>query len=129
MNDLMNEVGASKSRARTSNSVAEWISDNGEDLICSLEVERPELVTPPVRSVSAHAFVIDGWVEMDRSADIKVALAMFAVVDVEPFVIQQAVIGHDDEHREPDALAYQLVNNQINGISYRYGRATKIWKT
>ena len=93
MNDLMNERLELQTESEgLSNSVAEWISNNGEDLICSLEVlERDhELVTSPVKvAVSAHAFVIDGWVEMDRSADIKVALGnVCTVVDVEPFVIQ-----------------------------------------
>ena len=116
MNDLMNERLELQTESEgLSNSVAEWISDNGEDLICSLEVlERDhELVTSPVKvAVSAHAFVIDGWVEMDRSADIKVALGnVCTVVDVEPFVIQAggAHHDHDDEHHEPEMppIAYQ----------------------
>ena len=116
MNDLMGERLALQTESEgLSNSVSKWVDDNGEDLICGLEVlERDhELITSPVKvAVSAHAFVIDGWVEMDRSADIKVALGnVCTVVDVEPFVIQAggAHHDHDDEHHEPEMppIAYQ----------------------
>ena len=87
MNELMNERLALQTESEgLSNSVSKWVDDNGEDLICGLEVlERDhELITSPVKvAVSAHAFVIDGWVEMDRSADIKVALGnVCTVVDL-----------------------------------------------
>ena len=116
MNELMNQRLALQSEGEEiSNSVSNWVDDNGEELICGLEVlERDhELITSPVKvAVSAHAFVIDGWVEMDRSADIKVALGnICTVVDVEPFVIQAggAHHDHDDEHHEPEMppIAYQ----------------------
>ena len=116
MNELMNVRLALQTESEgLSNSVSKWVDDNGEDLICGLEVlERDhELITSPVKvAVSAHAFVIDGWVEMDRSADIKVALGnVCTVVDVEPFVIQAggAHHDHDDEHHEPEMppIAYQ----------------------
>jgi len=98
--ELLNE------REELASSVESWTEENGEALLCGLEVlERDhELTTSPVKvAVSEHAFVIDGWVEMDRAHDIRVALGNSClVVDIEPFVIEAGGGHHDhDHHHEP----------------------------
>lgn len=107
LNDLANiRLGLQSEREGLDGAVESWTEENGEDLVCSLEIlERDhELTTSPVRvAVSDHAFIIDGWVEMDRAHDIKIALGgACIVVDVEPFVIEAGGGHHDhDHHHEP----------------------------
>ncbi|HIH79613.1 MAG TPA: hypothetical protein HA303_00150, partial [Candidatus Thalassarchaeaceae archaeon] len=94
--ELLNE------RESLNSDVESWSLENGEELLCGLELlERDhDLKTSPVKvAVTDHAFVIDGWVEMDRAHDIKLALANTCiVVDVEPFVIEAGGAHHDDDH-------------------------------
>jgi len=94
--ELLNE------RESLNSDVESWSLENGEELLCGLELlERDhDLKTSPVKvAVTDHAFVIDGWVEMDRAHDVKLALANTCiVVDVEPFVIEAGGAHHDDDH-------------------------------
>ena len=97
------------------NSAASWRESNADVLHSGLELlERDqELATAPVRAaVTAHAFVIDGWVEMDRSDEIAAALdGQCTVVDIEPFKIQPGggSHGHNDHHphQEMPPIAFQ----------------------
>ena len=118
LNELANSrLSLQSEREELDDAVASWTEENGEALVCGLEIlERDhELTTSPVKvAVSDHAFVIDGWVEMDRAPDIQVALGNSCiVVDVEPFVIEAGGAHHDhDGHHEPVSppIAFQPRN-------------------
>jgi len=95
--------------------VASWSESNADVLLSGLELlERDqEIATAPVRAaVTAHAFVIDGWVEMARADEISSSLeGQCTVVDIEPFKIQPGggSHGHSDDHhhQEMPPIAFQ----------------------
>ncbi|MDP6325066.1 MAG: V-type ATPase 116kDa subunit family protein [Candidatus Thalassarchaeaceae archaeon] len=98
--------------------VASWSESNADVLLSGLELlERDqEIATAPVRAaVTAHAFVIDGWVEMARADEISSSLeGQCTVVDIEPFKIQPGggSHGHSDDHhhQEMPPIAFQERN-------------------
>ena len=97
------------------NSATSWQEANADVLHSGLELlERDqELATAPVRAaVTAHAFVIDGWIEMARADEISASLqGQCTVVDIEPFKIQPGggSHGHNDHHhhQEMPPIAFQ----------------------
>jgi len=76
----------------------DWTNSNGEMLICGLEVlERDhDVLTAPVRiAVSDHAFVIDGWLVMERSDEIQRELRESCLfTEVTPFQMEAGGGGH-----------------------------------
>jgi len=116
----MEEIDAERAtlideQATLENNSATWQETNADALHSGLELlERDqELATAPVRAaVTAHAFVIDGWVEMDRADEIAASLeGQCTVVDIEPFKIQPGggSHGHNDHghHQEMPPIAFQ----------------------
>ncbi|MEE2748111.1 MAG: V-type ATPase 116kDa subunit family protein [Candidatus Thermoplasmatota archaeon] len=99
-------------------SVESWNKSNADVLLSGLELlERDqEIATAPVRAaVTAHAFVIEGWIEMERASEISDSLeGQCTVVDIEPFKIQPGggSHGHGDEHhhQEMPPIAFQERN-------------------
>ena len=84
--------------------IDQWSKSNGEMLLCGLEVlERDhDVLTAPVRiAVSEHAFVIDGWVAMARSKEVRRALKEVCLfTEVTPFEMEAGGggHGHSDHH-------------------------------
>ncbi len=84
--------------------IDQWSKSNGEMLLCGLEVlERDHnVLTAPVRiAVSEHAFVIDGWVAMARSKEVRRALKEVCLfTEVTPFKMEAGGggHGHSDHH-------------------------------
>ena len=81
-----------------------WARDNGESLVCGLEVlERDhDVLTAPVRiAVSENAFLIDGWLVMGRAQEVQEALSGVCLhTEVTPFKIEAGGggHGHSDHH-------------------------------
>jgi len=108
-------AGLTDEQATLENNSASWQETNADALHSGLELlERDqELATAPVRAaVTAHAFVIDGWVEMARADEISASLeGQCTVVDIEPFKIQPGggSHGHNDHghHQEMPPIAFQ----------------------
>ena len=101
-------------QATLEKSLSSWSESNGDVLLSGLELlERDqELATAPVRAaVTAHAFVIDGWIEMARADEISASLQdQCTVVDIEPFKIQPGGGSHghhDHHHQEMPPIAFQ----------------------
>ena len=96
------------------NSLESWAESNADSLHSGLELlERDqELATAPVRiATTEHAFIVDGWVEMDRSDEVMTALSsVCTVVDIEPFKIEPGGGGHGHadhhHHQEMPPIAY-----------------------
>ena len=92
-----------------------WSEENGEMLICGLEVlERDhEILTAPVRvAVSEHSFVIDGWLEMRRADEVIRGLKDSCLhVEINPFEMEAGGggHGHSDHHnsQQMPPIAYQ----------------------
>ena len=116
----MEEIDAERAalideQATLENNSTSWQETNADALHSGLELlERDqELATAPVRAaVTAHAFVIDGWVEMARADEISASLeSQCTVVDIEPFKIQPGggSHGHNDHHhhQEMPPIAFQ----------------------
>jgi V/A-type H+-transporting ATPase subunit I len=84
--------------------IDQWSKSNGEMLLCGLEVlERDhDVLTAPVRiAVSEHAFVIDGWVAMARSKEVRRALNEVCLfTEITPFEMEAGGggHGHSDHH-------------------------------
>jgi V/A-type H+-transporting ATPase subunit I len=97
----------------------EWSESNGEALICGLEVlERDhDVLTAPVRvAVSEHAFVIDGWLVMERSEEVRKELREVCLyTDVIPFEIEAGGGGHGHSdhhhHQKMPPIAFQERNS------------------
>ncbi|RAH07348.1 MAG: hypothetical protein CMA00_000100 [Methanobacteriota archaeon] len=93
----------------------EWTKSNGEMLLCGLEVlERDhDVLTAPVRiAVSEHAFVIDGWLVMDRAEEVQRELSEACLfTEVSPFQMEAGGggHGHSDQHhsQEMPPIAFQ----------------------
>ena len=81
-----------------------WSAEHGGTLLASIELlERDmSLALGPIRvAVSAHAFVLDGWVETSRSEEIREALADTCIdIDIQPFKITPGGGGH--AHHGPE---------------------------
>ena len=92
-----------------------WKKENGEMLVCGLEVlERDhDVLTAPVRvAVSDHAFVIDGWLVMERADEVRSKLGSTCLfVEIEPFEIEAGGGGHGHSdhhhHQEMPPIAFQ----------------------
>ena len=92
-----------------------WANSNGEMLLCGLEVlERDhDVLTAPVRiAVSDHAFVIDGWLVMERSDEVQRELSESCLfTEVTPFQMEAGGggHGHSDPHhsQEMPPIAFQ----------------------
>ena len=93
----------------------DWANSNGEMLLCGLEVlERDhDVLTAPVRiAVSEHAFVIDGWLVMERSEEVQGKLSEYCLfTEVTPFQMEAGGggHGHSDHHhsQEMPPIAFQ----------------------
>ena len=69
------------------NSLESWAESNADSLHSGLELlERDqELATAPVRiATTEHAFIVDGWVEMDRSDEVMTALSCLLYTSPSP---------------------------------------------
>jgi len=121
--DLLSEVVDKLNFLKSEKSLIEndletWNNDFGESLTCGLELLEREhdIMTAPVKiAVSNHAFFIDGWVEMTRSEEIKLALEGCCIfIDISPFKIKAGDGGHghsDHSHnQEMPPIAYQNRN-------------------
>ena len=78
--------------------IDDWKNANGQDLVCGLEVlERDhDVLTAPVRvAVSEHAFLIDGWIVLERSEEVLSALSDVCIhSEVAPFKMEAGGGGH-----------------------------------
>ena len=112
--------------------VEEWSKTNGEMLLCGLEVlERDHSVlTAPVRvAVSEHAFVIDGWLVMDRSEEVQAELRKVCLfTEVTPFKMEAGGggHGHSDHHHSqempPIAFSERNVSRPMELLTDAVGR-------
>lgn len=113
---IATEIDALEAEDETLGVEAEsWAGEHGAMLHCGLELlERDQqLAIAPVRlAVTAHAFMIDGWVEMARADEVESGLSeVCTVVDIEPFKIEAGGgHGHGDDHhhhQEMPPIAFQ----------------------
>jgi len=95
--------------------IDDWKNANGQDLVCGLEVlERDhDVLTAPVRvAVSEHAFLIDGWIVLERSEEVLSALSDVCIhSEVAPFKMEAGGGGHGHSdhhhHQEMPPIAFQ----------------------
>jgi len=98
-----------------SNRIESWADEFGPSLACGLEIlERDHhILTAPVKiAVSDHAFIIDGWLEISRSEEVRNALKDTCLyIEVTPFEIKAGGGGHghsdDHHHQEMPPISYQ----------------------
>ncbi len=96
-----------------------WKDENGEMLVCGLEIlERDhDVLTAPVRiAVSEHAFVIDGWLVMERAEEVMNELGSICLfVEILPFQIEAGGGGHGHSdhhhHQKMPPIAFQERNS------------------
>lgn len=103
-----------KEKSNLEKSIESWVSSNGKDLACGLEIlERDHDVhTAPTRvAVSEHAFIIDGWIEMKRSDEVISALSKYCLhSEVKQFEMVPGGGGHGhhgDHHQKMPPISYQ----------------------
>ena len=117
---LLSEIRGRKNsileeKRQLENKLEAWSNQNGEMLICGLDVlERDhEILTAPVRvAVSEHSFVLDGWLEMRRADEVKRSLGDSCLhVEINPFQMEAGGggHGHSDHHhsQQMPPIAYQ----------------------
>jgi len=97
LNSRKSEIDARIDRLESS--ISEWEKENGGMLFGGMELlERDlELATAPVRiAVSGHAFVLDGWIRSEKSAEVESALSGVCThVSIEEF----SPPAHSSHHR------------------------------